>query len=266
MISRRHLIESGFTAGIGLVLAGCGADPKDAKIATLEAQVGRLSATATPTSEAQALATENAQLKAQLALKTPEATKVVLPSPTFVPATKARTIEATKVRETPASCVDGELVFVLKTPEGQVFQRTPVGEAARADIVEVGRLGGNGFGGWDRFILVVPRLGPVWEVNVLDTSTVAERGFCGDNAAVAKWAVEQHVPSFRQASRDPNGKQPGIDEIAVYRLDFEKREMIVEKPANSPVAPKPETVLGWFDVSFHQGQNKSAVPMHVVTK
>jgi len=163
-----------------------------------------------------------------------------------------------------AGCRDGELVLVHAADLGEFLDRLPVGEAERADIMEISHLG-NGFGHYDRAIIVLPRLGPVWMVDVVKgAKTVATRGFCGTNEAVAQWAVTAHVPSLQQASRDSEGKQPPESEIAVYRLDFEARALIVVKPATAGNAPTPEEILTWIEVSFHEGGTVSYVPLHVV--
>lgn len=162
----------------------------------------------------------------------------------------------------PGACYDGELVLTHKADEGDTLSRTPVGEAERADIMEMS-WAGEGFGGLDRAIVVIPRLGPVWAVNVkAGVQTIATRGFCGTNEAVASWAVAAHVPSLQQASRDAEGQQPTSEEVGVYRLDYEARALYVEKAA--PAGPSPEEVLGWIELSFHEGGVRSSTPLHVV--
>lgn len=170
------------------------------------------------------------------------------------------TAEPTKLpAAAPTACRDGELVLVHEADAGDVLPRTPVGEAERVDIIEIGVPGG-GFGGYDRFILITPRLGTVWMVNIREGArTIASRGFCGTNEAVASWAIQAHVPSFQQASRDPLGNQPPAEEIGVYVLRYEEHSLTEIKPGRLNA----EDVVGWIDVSFHEGVNVSAVPLTV---
>lgn len=185
----------------------------------------------------------------------------VLGSPT---ATNAPRLNPTQPAGT-NPCEDGKLVLVYNAPVGTVLDRTPVGEAERADIMEFSKEPGRGFGNHDRAIVVIPRLGPVWMVDVKKgADTIMTRGFCGTNEAVTDWAIKAHIPSLQQASRDANGDQPPANEIGVYRLDFEARALIVVKAATADNAPSPEEILSWIEVMFNDGTSISDVQMHVV--
>jgi len=159
----------------------------------------------------------------------------------------------------PAACRDGELVLVHAADEGDVLDRLPVGEAERVNIVEIG-VPGKGFGGYDRFIVVVPSLGAIWQVNIsTGARTIASRGFCSTNEAVANWALEVHVPSFLQASRDQDGNQPPASEIGVYILNYEAGTLTELKPGRLSAME----ILKWIDLSFHKGTNVSSVILTV---
>lgn len=198
---------------------------------------------------------------------TPTLTPTAAPTsaPTSAPtATPTAAPTATPIISAPpAACRDGELVLVHAADAGDTLDRLPVGEGERVDIMEIS-WPGQGFGGLDRAIIVIPRLGNVWQVNVLlGAQTVATRGFCGTNEAVAEWAVTAHVPSLQQASRDATGNQPPAAEIGVYRLDYEARALIVVQAATAANAPSPEEVLTRIELSFHEDGNVSAVPLTV---
>lgn len=217
-----------------------------------------ISATATPNWEA--------TVKASTAVPTArvEATNVA-PATTTRVATRPNVAPTTAPAVAPATCVeDGKLEYVVNAvQDGRRFiERQPIGLAAKTSIVEVGQLDGVGFAGWNRAILVVPTKGDVWQVNLNHVSTVAERGFCGKMPDVVNWAITAHVPSLQQASRDAKGNQPSAEEIGVYRFDFERRALIVEKPSNVDLG----TILGMVDVSFRQNGQNNNVPMHVETK
>lgn len=161
------------------------------------------------------------------------------------------------------SCRDGELIFVHAADEGDVLRRVPIGEAERADIIEISWPGG-GFGGLDRAIVVVPRLGPVWSLNARHgATTIAARGFCGSNEEVTAWVLKAHVPSLQQASRDENGNQPAVEEFNVVRFNFEARAMRVVRRATADGVASPEDIMTRFDLSFHEGANRANVPLHV---
>lgn len=194
----------------------------------------------------------------------PAPTKSQLPN-TAVPTNTPIRIDPTQPAGT-GVCEDGKPVLVYNADAGQVLDRTPLGEAERADILEISYEGkGLGFGSHARAIIVIPRLGPVWMVDaVAGSDTIMTRGFCGTNEAVTDWAIKAHIPSLQAASRDSNGDQPPADEIAVYRLDFEAGAFIVEKAATAANAPTPEEVLSWIEVMFNENGHASAVPMHVV--
>ncbi|MBI3558950.1 hypothetical protein HY085_01010 [Candidatus Gottesmanbacteria bacterium] len=180
-------------------------------------------------------------------------------NPNVAPAT------ATAPAVVPATCFeDGKLEYVVNAvQDGRRFiERQPIGLSAKTSIVEIGRLEGRGFGGFDRVILVVPPKNSEWQINLNRVSTVAERGFCGDLDAVKKWAVQAHVPSLQQASRDARGNQPSEGEIAVYSLDFKSGRLEIVKPATGS-APSPEDFLGWVDVSRRQGGQGQNVVINV---
>lgn len=179
-------------------------------------------------------------------------------APTPAPAMAAAVGSVAKGSEV---CADGELILVHAADQGGVLSRIPIGEAERVDIVEVSWRG-KGFGDLDRIILVTPPKGSVWEVNVKPgANTIAARGFCGSKAEVEAWAVKAHVASLQQASRDKNGNQPQDGEIGVYSLDFEKGALNVVQGAGK--GPDPKELLDKIDVSFHEGNIASNVPLHV---
>lgn len=194
------------------------------------------------------------------------ATPILIVEPTATEAPTAEPTAALTSAPTAAPsgpCRDGQLVLVHAADAGDTLDRLPVGEAERVDIMEIS-WPGQGFGDLDRAIVVLPRLGPVWQADVLPgAQTVSTRGFCGTNEAVADWAVKAHVPSLQQASRDGQGDQPSADEIGVYRLDYEARTMIIVKKATTANAPAPEEVLSHIELSFHENGNVANVPLTV---
>ena len=166
---------------------------------------------------------------------------------------------------------DGELVLTMGriNKETGRYDRQPVGEAERADIVEIS-WPSPGFGGFQRAILEVPRLGPVWQVNVKDVSTVASWGFLGKDNEVVKWMKEKHGGQLMQASRDPKGNEPRPSEIFMGRLHYEEfpgqaAGLIVVQEADgfSPIA---EEVIAHLDLSFHEGSIASNTPIRAVRK
>lgn len=265
-----------FIAGIMflmILLSACGAEPAPAAAPTLtisEMQTIVAGAAATATPECPPFSAETGQplvSSGDGGCNYYEGTPVSNPPtrmPNSAPTAQSVVIDPTQPSGT-GVCEDGKLVLVYNAPVGTVLDRTPVGEAGRVDIMEISKEPGKGQGNHDRAIIDIPTLGNVWMVDVkAGADTIMTRGFCGTNEAVADWAVKAHVPSLQQASRDANGNQPPADEIGVYRLDFEARAFIVVKAATSPNAPSPEEVLSWIEVSFNEGGNISAVPMHVV--
>lgn len=156
---------------------------------------------------------------------------------------------------------DGELgpvAFDMGKPK--VYSRSPLGSAERATIVELS-WPGQGFGGFDRAIVVLPRLGPVWQVNVTGYSTQMQRFFCGWGDEVVNWAVEAHLPSHMQASRNKNGVEPATNEIPVLALNYEEGSVRIVVEGRTGVAEK---ALSMLDLSFHEGDVQSAQPLHLV--
>lgn len=252
--------------------------PRPAQLTTATA-VGASTATVTP----------------ELATATATVTSVVTSTPTAVVATKVDTVTSTStatvaakpvdtvtstatvtavaptklpvlptntpVLEAVAKCFDGENVFTFAAPKFQVLPRVPMGEAERADIVEVG-VPGKGFGGFDRFILEIPRKGNVWQPNLQEGALTAhEIGFCGQDDAVTDWAIKTIVASLQHASRDPQGNQPDAGEITVVRLRFEDATLQEVKPGSL----KAEDIASrWLDVSFRENGKTSAVRLKAI--
>lgn len=161
-----------------------------------------------------------------------------------------------------AACRDGEMVQSdqVDTPDS-ALTRLPVGEAARANVVHLAWVG-DGFAGLRRAIVITPALGPVWGVHVKEgLFSLAGRGFCGTPAEVAAWADPAEVDSLRRASAATDGSMPPSDEIPVYILNYEARTITTVKAA--PNGPTAQEVLDWLEVTFSEGGNHSAVPMHV---
>lgn len=155
-------------------------------------------------------------------------------------------------------CKDGELLYVEASERG--LPRLPVVDGARWVVVEMAR-NGSGFGNLDRNIWVFPPAGEVWQTNfVAQGKTVAIWAFCDYGGPVGDWAVTAHVPNLIQASRAPDGSQPHIDEIGVYRLDaYETGEVTVLKSA--PSGTTAEMAMTWLDVSFNDGTNHGPVAL-----
>lgn len=203
-----------------------------------------------------------AEVTATIQAATPTAAPTVEIPP---PPPTAQPTEAPAPTQAPTAgpCRDGELVLIHAADAGDTLDRLPIGEAERVDILEIS-WPGKGFGGLERAIIVLPRLGPVWQVNAkAGAQTVATRGFCGSNEAVADWAVTAHVQSLQQASRDADGNQPSAGEIGVYRLDYEAKVLIVVKKTTATNAPSPEELLSKIELSFNEGGKVSAVPLTV---
>ncbi len=156
---------------------------------------------------------------------------------------------------------DGELgpvAFDMGKP--RVYARSPIGSAERETIVELA-WPGRGFGGFDRAVVVLPRLGAVWQMNVKSYSTQAQRFFCGTGEEVTQWASKAHLPSFQQASRNQNGAQPQEGEVALIRLNYEEGTAKVVVAGRAGVAEK---VVSMMDLSFHEGGKESNQPLSLV--
>lgn len=257
---KKHEAEIAVLGALGIsgILTGCSIDT-DPEKTKLKAEGTRVSAQATSYVEG-----VNAG-KAQVAQPTAEIKANAAPATAIRAAVRPNVAPATAPAVAPAICADdGKLEYVVNAVKdnSRFIERQPIGLAAKTSIVEVGQLDGTGFAGWNRAILVVPTKGDVWQVNLKHVSTVAERSFCGKLPDVVNWAIAAHVPSLQQASRDAKGNQPSAEEIGVYRFDFERKALIVEKPSNVDLG----IILGMIDVSFRQNGQNNNVPIHVETK
>lgn len=170
----------------------------------LAAQTG----TVTPTGNVQ---TQVAQTLTAMVTPTLVPTNTNTPLPTFtgtpVPAGNAAA----------SNCQDGEVTGNMVNK----LDRTPIGDGQYATVQEVSVKGGDGFGGYWRWIQVTAALNNATQVFNVKVSTIHEVRYCGALDAVKTYASQanSHVQAMRNTAADGNGNMPATGEIPVVFID-----------------------------------------------
>ncbi len=126
------------------------------------------------------------------------------------------------------SCTDGVLNNIQ-----QDISRIPVGNDEGGSIMELSWTGGTGFGGFDRALLVLPRMDATHMAFVLDTATVHGNRYCGTMQAIIAYAVDpaHHIYAMQKSAQISSTQRPSVDEIPVVFMDLDGN-VVLEKAAS----------------------------------
>lgn len=141
----------------------------------------------------------------------PAATTASTTTPTAIPPTAIPTTRPTSV---PANvCKDGS------HPQPTIADqaRIPAGTKEGPVVAEVSWKPGNGFGGIDRVVIVLPKWDSGVAINILNAYTVYYTQYCGEWGVVKNYA-KTHIAAMVQSAADPQGNTPEREEIGVYAL------------------------------------------------
>jgi len=141
-----------------------------------------------------------------------------------------------------APCRDGETV-------GNLFDnvsRVPVGLAENAAVIEVS-WSGNGFGGFERAVIVVPRLDGV-QVFLNRVSTVHMLRYCGTLAEVENYVSDKttHIHAMVVTAVDSQGQKPEESEIGAWSLSIQTG--VPSSLVNAPKGPSLAEVRSHIEV------------------
>lgn len=131
------------------------------------------------------------------------------------------------------ACKDGEVL-------GNQFadlSRVPVGTLEGIVVVEVSWTG-NGFGGYDRAILVVEELDASHMAFIRNAKTIRVTQYCGTADAVTAWATT-HIDAMVQSAQDDSGNRPNPQEIGVYLVPLNGSITVVRE---GPLGPSLEVI------------------------
>ncbi len=119
---------------------------------------------------------------------------------------------------TAGACEDGKVIG----NQYANLNRVPVGTAEGTIVAELSWTG-SGFGGYDRAVVIVPKLDDTrYAIHVLNPKTVHEVQYCGADQAIDNWAPT-HVDAMVITAQANDGSRPDPNEIGVYRLNFDGR-------------------------------------------
>ncbi len=172
--------------------------------------------------------------------------------PTATPAPTATPTSAQQESELPqVSCRDGEVIG----NERNLLDRTPVGLGENNSVVEVSWQPGSGFGGFDRFVLVIPALQGQYQVFLVSVSTIHMVRYCGSIDQVEAYVGQEvtHIMAMRVTAADQSGNLPDLQEIGAYRLDLASGKVSVLNEA--PKGPTISTIEAHVEVVPLGGQS-----------
>jgi hypothetical protein len=125
-------------------------------------------------------------------------------------------------------CVDGS-----DLPNAYAdISRIPLGNGEGASVYEIS-WDGLGFSGFDRIVLVLPRMDATHMAFVNNARTVHGLRYCGFLEDIIAYAPT-HVDALRQSSQDQQGNRPSADEIPVVLLNLDGTFVITKSAPNGP--------------------------------
>jgi len=150
---------------------------------------------------------------------------------------------AASVSVTTTLCRDGESIG----NELNELGRTPIGLGENVAVVEA-HWQGEGFGGFDRIVLVIPALGNQYQAFLSNVEGIHMVRYCGTLTQVETYVIDPktHVWAMRSSSADGEGNMPEEDEIPVYSVDLEIGEIKILHSA--PDGPTKTEVLEYLEV------------------
>ncbi len=140
------------------------------------------------------------------------------------------------------TCRDGEVLG----NDRNSLDRSPVGLAENVVVSEVS-WAGQGFGNFQRVILVIPKL-ENYQVFLLKVDTIHSLRYCGTLTEVQNYVgdTSTHVWAMRATAADGSGNLPDEQEIGVYNLDLVSGKLSVLVPA--PKGPSLSVVQSHVEV------------------
>lgn len=202
---------------VSISLTGCLGNPGSNPTATMAAQ-----ATYTPLPTLTPYPTVPAPT--YTLYPTQPAPTAVPPQPTDKPAADYQGTE---------SCQDGKIV----SNQYADITRIPIGTLEGAIVAEISWTG-SGFGGFDRAVVVVPRMTAQTMAFVLKSRTIHLVQYCGFLKDILNYAPT-HVDALVQSSQDDAGNRPDPQEIGVYYVDLDGNWTVVR---DGPMGPGLEFV------------------------
>jgi len=140
------------------------------------------------------------------------------------------------------SCQDGKIV----SNQFADISRIPIGTLEGAVVAEISWTG-SGFGGFDRYVVVVPRMTAETMAFVRDAKTIHLVQYCGFLKDILAWAPT-HVDALVQSSQDDAGNRPDPQEIGVYFLNLNGEWTVVRE---GPLGPGLEYVKQRLVMTVH---------------
>lgn len=182
---------------------------------------------------ASTMVAQTAQASAARPTGTPnwgETTKNEPPTATNAPALVPAASEEYQGAE---GCVDGKIV----SNQYADINRIPIGTLEGAIVAEVSWTG-SGFGGFDRAVVVIPRMTSETMAFVRNSKTIHLVQYCGNLDAILAWAPT-HVDAMVQSAQDDQGNRPDSKEVGVYFLNLNGEWSVVRE---GPLGPGLEFV------------------------
>lgn len=128
------------------------------------------------------------------------------------------------------------------------ISRIPLGNKEGASVYEISWQPGTGFGGYDRMVLVLPRMDTLHMGFVDNASTVHGLRYCGYLSDILAYAPT-HVTAIQQSSQDASGNRPSTDEIPVVFMKLDGSLVIVK---DAPLGPSLDTIKAHLEMTPKQ--------------
>lgn len=125
-------------------------------------------------------------------------------------------------------CQDGKIV----SNQYADITRIPIGTLEGAIVAEISWTG-SGFGGFDRAIVVIPRMTAEKMAFVRNSRTIHLVQYCGFLKDILAWAPT-HVDAMVQSAQDDAGNRPDPAEIGVYFLNLDGQWTVVREGPKGP--------------------------------
>lgn len=124
------------------------------------------------------------------------------------------------------------------------ISRIPLGNREGASVYELS-WDGSGFAGFDRIVLVLPRMDETHMGFVNNARTVHGLRYCGVLQDVVDYAPN-HVKALRQSSQDGSGNRPAAEEIPVVLMNLDG-SIVITKAA--PTGPSLDTIKAHLEMT-----------------
>jgi len=149
------------------------------------------------------------------------------PASTPMPAAPENPASGTDYQGTD-QCQDGKIV----SNQFADISRIPIGTLEGAVVAEISWTG-SGFGGFDRAVVVVPRMTSETMAFVRNSRTIHLVQYCGFLKDILAYAPT-HVDAMVQSAQDDQGNRPDPEEIGVYFLNLDGVWTVIREGPKGP--------------------------------